>query len=121
MAKMSTSAIRAAMVFLLVKDPARMRRALAQVYPVSTSVNPRVGSARPLLDRCAPPLDGCFRLTQRCFRSAPARRLAGTAEAAPAPGKSGRHFDYPHGLSAGRLRDRASAMPEHDESHQYLF
>jgi hypothetical protein len=53
------------MFSLLVKGPARMRRALAQVYPVSTSVNPRVGSAQQLLDRSAAPLDGCFRLSAR--------------------------------------------------------
>jgi hypothetical protein len=37
------------------------------------------------------------------------------------PGKSGRHFDYPQGLGANRLRDTPGAMPAHDESHQYLF
>jgi hypothetical protein len=47
-----------------------MRRALAQVYPVSTSVNPSLGSPEQLLDRSAPPLDGCFRLSARLFSPA---------------------------------------------------
>jgi hypothetical protein len=52
---------------LLLEGPARLRRALAQLYPVPSSVNRSVGVGAAVLKLCVARLDGCFRLRDGPF------------------------------------------------------
>jgi hypothetical protein len=54
----------------------------------------------------------------------PVPRLQGALQAPPKRRRArqiGPADDYPQRLRANRLRHTPSAMPAHDESHQYLF